>query len=232
MLSSPAQGGKYSFIPLALSPSKGKAYQKAKEGTRTRRSKEGLIASSSTLAEPSSPDVPLDEIHSFDGLNASTISTSPVAGPSYIPSIGRNDDFDIAADRSQKIELDFGLDSDAGDEFQREPSPPLPAILNPSWKKWLLPCILHPKVTASAPSESDRTSTGSHGSTQADGYSTPPSSFGFPSPSTSSLYSPLPLTYSKHFHQFATVQRSGLHSLDRSEAVATRRRNLKQKAEE
>ncbi|KAH8111389.1 hypothetical protein DFH11DRAFT_1615018 [Phellopilus nigrolimitatus] len=236
----PGAKGKYSFIPLALSPSKGKALQKSKKGTRRQRSKEGPVASGSTLAEPSSPDVPLDEIHSFDGLNASTISTSPVAGPSYIPSIGRNDDFNIAADHSCGSDLDLDLEF-AGEELRRKLSPPLPALSSPSWKGVLLPGILDAKVFASD-SVSEHASTVSHDSGQSNNYSTPPSSCGSPSPSTSSQYRPpLPTgknlpgateSHGEHLHQLATVQPSALHPTGRSEAVATQRQNLKRKAEE
>ncbi|KAH8111399.1 hypothetical protein DFH11DRAFT_1615095, partial [Phellopilus nigrolimitatus] len=108
----PGAKGKYSFIPLCLSPrpiSKGKASQKAKQGTKTRRSKEGLIASGSTVAGPSSPDVSSDDLPVFGAHYVSTISTSIGAGPSDIPSLSRIDQFSMAATYSCRSDLDIGL---------------------------------------------------------------------------------------------------------------------------
>ncbi|KAH8111395.1 hypothetical protein DFH11DRAFT_633770 [Phellopilus nigrolimitatus] len=108
----PDAKGKYSFIPMGLSPrpiSKGKASQKAKKGLRTRRSKEGLIASGSTVAGPSSPDVSSDDLPVFGAHCVSTISTSVGAGPSDIPSLSRIDQFSMAATYSRRSDLDIGL---------------------------------------------------------------------------------------------------------------------------
>ncbi|KAH8110005.1 hypothetical protein DFH11DRAFT_1624497 [Phellopilus nigrolimitatus] len=235
----PGAKGKDSFIPLGLSPepkSKVKAFQKAKKGLRTRSNKEGPVASGSPLAKPSSSHISLNEFDFF----ASMTSTSLDARPSDIPSLGRNDDFDIAADHSCGSDLDLDLEF-AGEEFRRKLSPPLPALLSPSWKGVLVPGILDAKVSASD-SVSEHASTVSHDSEQSNNYSTPPSSCGSPSPSTSSQYRPpLPTgknlpgateSHGEHLHQLAIVQPSALHPTGRSEAVATQRQNLKRKAEE